>query len=580
VNPGGFNLASGLSGFAIGAAATVLAFVAINPNATTVPGAQTAADGGTLTLSDLGSGGAAALPQQGQTKTLADGTKVTRLSGGQLRVTDTAGRTRTVTIAGSAGSASKTIAGSAGTSSQTVGGSEGTADQTVAGSEGSGGSAGSANGSTKGGSAGSGSASGSGQGTGATAGNCSGGSTDTGVSANSIKLGATVAESGIAKSFLGEARQGMEAYKNRVNSQGGICGRTLAIKYVDDGWDSKVGKDNLENLINEEKVFAIAVSPSSEGVNAASTAGVFRNAGVPVVGTDGLDASQYKDPFVWPVAAATVTLLHVMMQKAWDDGARNPAIVYDNQYKFGVEGANAFEKSYEELSGGKKIPGVGQACGAGSRYCGVAAGTGQYGNQVSIINNSCKAKDGTPACDYLVLLLEPDTAEQWMATPGAPTAAQFGKGGLGAAQPLFTYSFGTTCGDKCNGLQVWTGYNPPIEQFAAAPGVKQYVNDLKGQSSSADAYNQFTEGSYLGMQLLVDAMSRVGGNLTRVGLKAALDSTSLDTGLSASPATYASGQHWAVGGAQGFTMQSSNGFSGWRASTPYMKDQRLGKDFG
>jgi ABC-type branched-subunit amino acid transport system substrate-binding protein len=581
LNSGGFNLASGLSGFAIGAAATVLAFVAINPNASSTP--SNAADAGVVTVPGIEGGlSTSSIPQQvGQTATLSNGTKVTRLAGGQLRVTDTAGHTRTVVVGGSAGTAGRTIAGSAGTSSQTIAGQEGTSSQTIAGSEGSEGSAGSANGSTEGGGAGSASGSGS-QGTGAPgASGCSGGATDTGVTASSIKLGATVAESGIAKAFLGQARQGIEAYKNRINGQGGVCGRTLTIKYVDDGWEAGAGKSDLENLINDEKVFAIAVAPSSEGVNAASTAGVFKNAGVPVVGTNGLAASQYRDPYIWPVASATVTLLHVMLEKAWADGARNPAIVFDNQYKFGTEGANAFEKAYESKSGGKKIPGSDQqSCGSNVRFCGVTAGTGQYGNNVSTINTACKAHDGLPACDYLVLLLEPDTAEQWMATPGAPTAAQFGKPGLGAAQPLFTYGFGTACGDKCNGMQVWTGYNPPIEQFAGTPGVKQYVGDLKSQNGSADVYNQFTEGSYLGMQLLVDAIGHVGGNLTRDALKAQLDKTTLDTGLSASPASFAPGQHWAVDGAQGFTMQSSNGFSGWRLTTPFLKDPWLGKDFG
>jgi ABC-type branched-subunit amino acid transport system substrate-binding protein len=571
LNAGGFNLASGLSGFAIGAAATVLAFVAINPNATTSPGTQAAADSGNFTIPGLGGGGStAALPQVGQSKTLADGTKVTRLSGGQLRVTDTAGRTRVVTIAGTSGSASKTIAGSAGTSSQTIAGSDGSA-----------GSVGSANGSAEGGAAGSGSASGSGsQGTGAGGGDCSGGATDTGVTATSIKLGATIAESGIAKAFLGEARQGMEAYKNRVNSQGGVCGRTLTIKYAEDGWDAGAGQQNLDKLINDEKVFAIAVSPSSEGVNAASSAHTFEKAGIPVVGTNGLAASQYTDPYVWPVAAATVTLLHVMLERAWASGARHPAIVFDNAYKFGQEGANAFEKAFENKSGGQ-IKGAGsQTCSAGNRYCGISASLGQYGNQVSIINNACKptSSSANDACDYLVLLMEPDTAEQWMATPGAPTETSSLK--IGLAQPLFTYGFGTTCGDKCNGMEVWTGYNPPLEQFANTAGVKQYVDDLHGQNSSADAFNQFTEGSYLGMQLLVDAMGRVGGNLTRAGLKTALDATNLNTGLAAAPVSWAAGQHWAVAGAQGFTMQSQNGFSGWRSSTPYTADSRLGKDFG
>jgi hypothetical protein len=122
------------------------------------------------------------------------------------------------------------------------------------------------------------------------------------------------------------------------------------------------------------------------------------------------------------------------------------------------------------------------------------------------------------------------------------------------------------------------GYSSIVVSNAA--GVKQYVDDLHGQNSSADAFNQFTEGSYLGLQLLVEAMGKVGGNLTRDALKAELDKTSLDTGLAASPSAWSSGNHWAVGGAQGFTMQSSNGFAGWRLTTPFVADPWLGQDFG
>ena len=550
LNTGNFNLASAMSGFAIGAAATVLAFVAINPNGSST---NTAAGGGGLVLGTDGSGTITA-PPVGETKTLADGTTLTTRSDGTVVATDTNGQQHVITTGGSAAVAGRSVGG------------------TGAGAAGVSGSSG---GSTSGGTAGG--VTGGGSGAGGAAGPCGqGGATAPGVTANSISLGTTVAESGIAKAFLGEARQGMEAYKNRINSAGGICGRKLTVKYVDDGWNPGTGQSDLNNLINEDKVFAIAVGPSSEGVNAASNAGVFAQAGIPVVGTNGLEARQYKDPYIWPVASATVTMLHVMMKNAWDHGARNPAIVFDNQYKFGVEGAKALEHAYEQLSSGKKIPGSdSSSCGSGSRYCGVSAGTGQYGNQVSIINNACK---GDNACDFLVLLLEPDTAEQWMATPGAPTKGDFAQG-VGLAQPLFTYDFGTTCGDKCNGMEVWTGYNPPLEQFANTAGVKQYVNDLHNQNSSADAYNQFTEGSYLGMQLLVEAMKTVGGNLTREALKSALDSMNLDTGLSAAPESWSAGQHWAVNGAQGFTMQAQNGFSGWRSSTPFTKDPWLGQDF-
>ena len=129
-------------------------------------------------------------------------------------------------------------------------------------------------------------------------------------------------------------------------------------------------------------------------------------------------------------------------------------------------------------------------------------------------------------------------------------------------------------------MKVWTGFNPPLEQFATNPDVKQYVNDLHNTSSSADAYNQFTEGCYLGMQLLVKAIAAAGGNLTRAAVTSQLDSMKLNSGLAAAPESWTPGNHWAVAGAQGFTMQSQNGFSGWQFSTPFVEDKWLGADFG
>ena len=97
-----------------------------------------------------------------------------------------------------------------------------------------------------------------------------GGKTDRGVSATSIKLGATVVSSGIGASFLGPVRVGIDAVKNEVNRAGGICGRQLTLKLVDDGWDAQRGCQLHPNLVEGDKVFALAVNPSSEGVRIAS----------------------------------------------------------------------------------------------------------------------------------------------------------------------------------------------------------------------------------------------------------------------------------------------------------------------
>ena len=36
---------------------------------------------------------------------------------------------------------------------------------------------------------------------------------------------------------------------------------------------------------------------------------------------------------------------------------------------------------------------------------------------------------------------------------------------MGGPQPLFTYAFAHNCADKCDGLWLWTGYNPPLDKY-------------------------------------------------------------------------------------------------------------------
>ena len=143
---------------------------------------------------------------------------------------------------------------------------------------------------------------------------------------------------------------------------------------------------------------------------------------------------------------------------------------------------------------------------------------------------------------------------------------------LTSAQPLFTRSFAVNCQEKCHSLQLWTGFKPPIEDYAKQPAVARYVSDLKRTKPDADEFNAFTEGGYVGMLLLEDALKRVGPDLTRVRLKAALDSTCLDTGLLIKgKLCYSPTNRYANVYMQGFEIQYSGTFAGWR-SGPIVRD--------
>jgi ABC-type branched-subunit amino acid transport system substrate-binding protein len=346
----------------------------------------------------------------------------------------------------------------------------------------------------------------------------------------------------------------MQAVVQKVNRAGGICGRILELRLVDDGWRADLGQSYIQNFI-KEGYFALAVVPSSEGLTAAITAGDIAKARIPVVGTDGMLIQQYRSPWVWPVATATVSTMRVMAKHGYARGARSFAIVYDRFYKFGKEGADAFRRSVERLSGAKV-----------KAFVGIQPGQASYSAEIQQFNGACRS-----GCDFVALLLEPATAETWIA--GRPA---FGTKITSGAQTLFNERFAKNCGAPCEGMLVWTGYNPPIGTLASLGGVRRYVNDVRSISPTADETNQFLQGAYLGMSVLVEALQRVGPELTRTRLQQALNALTYSSDLS-SALTWRTERRFANQRAQAFSIVVANGsFAGFRnEQTGFIRDPEL-----
>jgi len=383
-----------------------------------------------------------------------------------------------------------------------------------------------------------------------------GGATDKGVKADSISMATTVVRSGIGAAFLGEVQYAMDAVKIKVNRAGGICGRLLNIRYVDDAWDAADGQRDIRDFINQG-YFAIPIGPSSEGLNAAITTGAIREAGIPVVGTDGMVISQYQDPWVWPVAVSTASSARIMAIEAKSLGAKSYSIVFDKDYKFGAEAAEAFNAQVRRQTG-SNIAGYNSQHTCQQSFCGVVANQTSYGGEVG------RFQPG----DIVVMFLEPKTALTWMATTGAPTPkdiqAQTNGVGVWGAQPLFTHDFEVNCQDACDGMWVWSGFKPYVEKYKLDPAVQTFVSDL-AKTSNADPYNAFSEGGYVGMELLVAAMQKVGPNLTRGNLKRVLDSMDYASGLTLqSTLHWRPGNHFPTSTMQAFEMQYKGSASGWR----------------
>lgn len=378
-----------------------------------------------------------------------------------------------------------------------------------------------------------------------------GGKTDVGVAATKIRLATTAVFDGPAASLLRLSPTGMKAIVDKTNLQGGVCGRRLELQVVNDSFRADLGHQYIRNFLDPKSdIFALPVVPSAEGLSSAIESKDIARAGVPVVGTDGMRIEQYQDAWVWPVAAATVSTMRIIAKYGYEQRrARTFAIVWDGKYKFGVEGADAF-KAQVSAAGGKVIADVK-----------LDPDQPSYASEVAGFNS--EEKCGSSACDMVALLLLPDTAKNWLSR-----SPQMGRLYSAGAQTLFTDKFAQDCvsaiQDKCNGLAVWTGYNPPIGSFATLPGVAQYVNDVKTLSPGIDTSNQFLEGAYLGMSVFVEALKRVGPNLTRAELKKVLDAMDYQTDLS-SDLRWRPGQHSANLRARSFSIVTSqSAFNGWR----------------
>jgi branched-chain amino acid transport system substrate-binding protein len=86
---------------------------------------------------------------------------------------------------------------------------------------------------------------------------------DPGVTSGTILLGGTVPLTGPAAAFASVA-PGADAYFRYVNDRGGVFGRKIRYKYVDDGFEIPRTVDQTRRLVQQDRVFAIFNSIGTE----------------------------------------------------------------------------------------------------------------------------------------------------------------------------------------------------------------------------------------------------------------------------------------------------------------------------
>ena len=141
-----------------------------------------------------------------------------------------------------------------------------------------------------------------------------------GVSANKILFGQAAALGGPAGALGQGMKIGMEAAFAEVNKAGGVRGRKLELKSIDDGYEPTQSIEVVKKLLAEDKVFAIAGPVGTP--TAMATLPIASAAGAPFIGAftgSGALRDPYK-PLVMNVRASYFEETEAMV--ASDQGSR------------------------------------------------------------------------------------------------------------------------------------------------------------------------------------------------------------------------------------------------------------------
>ncbi len=176
---------------------------------------------------------------------------------------------------------------------------------------------------------------------------------ENGVSSTAVTLGQSAAFSGPAADLGNEYRNGALAYFEHVNTQGGVNGRKIVLKSMDDGYEPSRTVVNTKKLLEEDKVFALFGYVGTPTSLAAKPYFVSAKAPffAPFSGADALRNPPNR--YVFNVRASYDAEMDAMVQQLARLGIRRIAVFYQND-AYGQAGLDAAEKAFAKA----KLKGV------------------------------------------------------------------------------------------------------------------------------------------------------------------------------------------------------------------------------
>ncbi|MBL8395659.1 MAG: ABC transporter substrate-binding protein [Candidatus Accumulibacter sp.] len=180
---------------------------------------------------------------------------------------------------------------------------------------------------------------------------------EVGITDKSILIGMTAPFSGPSGPYGLDMKMVINAYFRQVNEAGGIHGRRIELRALDDGYETERTLTNTRTLIAQDQVFALLASYGSSPTTAAMNE-VFGVAKVPLVGTisgaESLRQSPRENPnnrYMFNVRASYANETEAIVNQLTSLGFKNIAVFYQNDGfgRSGLEGVAAALKKHNQV---------------------------------------------------------------------------------------------------------------------------------------------------------------------------------------------------------------------------------------
>jgi branched-chain amino acid transport system substrate-binding protein len=339
-----------------------------------------------------------------------------------------------------------------------------------------------------------------------------GGATDVGVTASSIKVGHICICTGPVGGVGDDLSWAGQATMKWYNDTGGINGRKLDVLVRDDQWDGTKGMNAVKDLVERENVFGFS---ASQTVPTNDLMGPYVDQKkVPNVGGDGWGEAQYGHPWQFPTGnSATVDGYVLADYAAKTQGAKTASIFYFDSPQ-GRSYVKGFTKQFEK-NGGKVV----------------FAQPGTFDDPAS---STYVARSRTENVDVSTYWGEPGLWVK-MVREAASQAYRPKFGFQGCACNYFDEIPGLA-GPWAEGSIATTGWTPNDVGEAAGAKMAGYAEykTITEKYFPKIHHSNWTKVGFTGAHLFGDTLKKLGLNVTRQGLKDALDQVrDFDLGLGA-----------------------------------------------